>query len=922
MKGIVIVAGILTKWSSVDTSLLAAVMDDIAGLKWTSTPTNNAQKPTPSASNYSAFASLKPTPPTSGRASPFNQPPSQPASKPGTPANDSFANLVGFNSSSASNKNLSLQEQQKRLLESKLKQQQAQSQNTQTQYAGGDDQFWNNLGSGRGTPAIERQEQRAANTSTGNGVNEDEDDLFAAFNQPAPITKAPAAVPSTKATTNKEEEDDPFELSAFANRRTNTVETTTTVDDDDDVLGLLGKPASARPRQPSPPVVTREERTSDHPQDKAVAELVDMGFPADKARQALETTESGIDVQAAVGYLLNQAHSEAQAKARSRNSTRQGDSAEDGGRISNRPDSRPNPSRRRPNEHEQPRSRERDQTRGQEKDFEQMATEFGTTFLKTANSFWKQSTKRVQQAVQEFNSDGEANGTPKWMREAERQDAQPQLPKIHRREEDDEHIRPQRQMAEEQRAPQATDEALMLESSRPTPPPRSTRATPQDRPMGDSGLDRSRDHSPAIPSRLRESNQPQKPAFLRQQNQSPPVNPRATLNRHAAEEQAAQAYVSSARRRKPQPPAPTQRSAPVGDDLLEGGFKDTSTPPPAKSTPALSSSRPQSQPIRRTETPIRSPAPQRNIPSVSPITLKAVHSHREKGNEHFKRGDYSSAHQSYGTSITHLPETHPLIIVLLTNRALTALKVGEPKTAISDADKAIAVIGVSKGESETIDFGTGDSPKPMRDYYGKALMRKAEALEQMEKWSEAAVVWREAVEGGHGGATAIQGRARSEKAASPAATNPIPPAATRKPGPAAAASSASTNRAAAASKKASAQAQAAAVSRLRAANAAADKADDERFQLGDSVDARIQAWKGGKEGNLRALLGSLENALWEGSGWKKISMADLVLPGKVKIQYMKGIAKVHPDKVCLIFPVLYFLFSQYFASGVVRSKAM
>jgi hypothetical protein len=27
-------------------------------------------------------------------------------------------------------------------------------------------------------------------------------------------------------------------------------------------------------------------------------------------------------------------------------------------------------------------------------------------------------------------------------------------------------------------------------------------------------------------------------------------------------------------------------------------------------------------------------------------------------------------------------------------------------------------------------------------------------------------------------------------------------------------------------------------------------------------------------------------------------MADLVLPGKVKVQYMKGIAKVHPDKVC------------------------
>lgn len=884
-------------------------MDDIAGLKWTSTPANNTQKPAPLTSNYSAFSALKPTPPTSGRASPLNQPSSQPPSKPATPANDSFANLVGFNSSSGSNKNLSLQEQQKRLLESRQKQQQAQNQKIQSQFAGGDDQFWNNLGSGRSTPAIERQGQRTANASAQADVNDEEDDLFAAFNKPAPVTKAPVVAPSTKATTNSEEEDDPFELSAFASRRTNTVETTTTVDDDDDFLGLLGKPASARPRPPSPQVVVSDERTSDHPQDKAVAELVDMGFPAEKARQALETTESGLDVQAAVGYLLNQAHSEAQSKARSRNTTRQEETREDSGRGSSHPDARSNTSRRRPNEYEQPRSRERDQTRGQEKDFEQMATEFGSTFLKTANSFWKQSTKRVQQAVQEFNTDGESNGAaPKWMREAERQVSHPQPSQTRQLEEEHEHIRPQRRVVETQRAPQATDEALMLESSRPTPPPRATRATPQDRSLGDTGLDHSRDHSPAIPSRLRESSQVQQPAFLRQQNQSPPVNPKTTLNRHAAEEQAAQAYVSSARRRKPQPPPPTQPPPAAEGDLLEGGFKDTPTPAAARPKPVSSSPRPQPQPQpkRRTETPVRSPTPQRNIPSVSPISLKAVHSHREKGNEHFKRGDYSSAHQSYGTSITHLPETHPLIIVLLTNRSLTALKVGEPKNAISDADKAIAVIGVSKGESETIDFGTGDSPKPMRDYYGKALMRKAEALEQMEKWSEAAVVWREAVEGGHGGATAIQSRARAEKAANPASTTPKP-AATPRSRPAAAtpsAAAATTNRAAAAAKQMSAQAQAAAVSRLRAANAAADKADDERFQLGDSVDARIQAWKGGKEGNLRALLGSLENALWEGSGWKKISMADLVLPGKVKVQYMKGIAKVHPDKVCDFFSTL------------------
>jgi len=179
----------------------------------------------------------------------------------------------------------------------------------------------------------------------------------------------------------------------------------------------------------------------------------------------------------------------------------------------------------------------------------------------------------------------------------------------------------------------------------------------------------------------------------------------------------------------------------------------------------------------------------------------------------------------------------------------------------------------------------------MRDYYGKALMRKAEALEQLEKWSEAALVWREAVEGGHGGATSIQGRMRAEKAANPQVSKPRP-----KPKPASASAPPATVRRSAVPASGS-TGTAAAVKRLRAANLAAEQADDEKFRLGDSVDARVQAWKGGKADNLRALLGSLDDVLWEDSGWKKISMADLVLPGKVKVQYMKGIAKVHPDKI-------------------------
>jgi hypothetical protein len=178
----------------------------------------------------------------------------------------------------------------------------------------------------------------------------------------------------------------------------------------------------------------------------------------------------------------------------------------------------------------------------------------------------------------------------------------------------------------------------------------------------------------------------------------------------------------------------------------------------------------------------------------------------------------------------------------------------------------------------------------MRDLYGKALTRKAEALEQMEKWADAATVWQMCVEAGLGGATAAAGRQRCQKALAPKpAPTPRPPAArpasTSRPRPSATPAKDSE-----------------ALERLREAHKAAEREGDEKLALTDKVDARIAAWRDGKRENLRALLGSLENVLWEGSGWKKVGLHELVMANKVKIIYMKAIAKTHPDKVRLFVP--------------------
>lgn len=176
----------------------------------------------------------------------------------------------------------------------------------------------------------------------------------------------------------------------------------------------------------------------------------------------------------------------------------------------------------------------------------------------------------------------------------------------------------------------------------------------------------------------------------------------------------------------------------------------------------------------------------------------------------------------------------------------------------------------------------------MREFWGKAMTRKAEALEQLEKWSEAGATWTELAEGGMGGATsgaAIAGKRRCEKALAPkAAPKPVAakPAPARRPPP---------------PKQSTSSAPAEAVNRLREATANSDAVEAEKLALYDTVQNRITTWKGGKEGNLRALLTSLDAILWPEAGWKKVGMHELVIPGKVKGVYMRGIAKVHPDKV-------------------------
>ena len=793
-----------------------------------------------------------------------------------------------------------MQQRQQELLEEKRRQQDQTAQ------------LWDSLGSGRSTPAI-RQPSPAV-------PQDDEDDILAAFSKDAPVNTAshwappPSSVPASGAVSGRstpavgqpvtnnarafDDDDDPFGLGEVGKKSNGDVAAPTApslANDDDDVLGELSRPVSAKPpaqrasqrRESADEPMLRDdddmsalppepEQDSSAPaKDRALAELLDMGFPADTAKIAL--AETGGNVQNAVGWLLQQAHEESRQKARGETpSSRErrdplaGSRSPDQGRREAMPAWMHNQESSRPSSA----STQWENTNG-EKDAAQVAQEFGSKFLKSANSFWKASQKQMAKTISEFQQDGVQGdpSQPKWMRGANADSTQPPTQPV------------------ENPAPRApataaglTDEAAALTAPRDKPqkPPRASAAQQIESPA--------RGRSPAEPLPYRPSSQPK---FMQQPQAQPDRRPATKLSRQEVEDQTAQAYVSPARRKRPTPQPSTESKPPEAEvDLFSSApavAKPTAPLPskPARSAPISASAPPPSKP---------KPPPPRNIPAVSLSALQTSASHRKTGGEHFKRGDYASAHESYTAALTPLPPLHPISIIVLSNRSLTALKTGDAKVAVSDADQALSIIGSSQGTNEIIDLGDGEGTKDMREFYGKALMRKAEALEHMEKYSDAAAVWKQAVEAGVGGNVGLKGRDRCGKAASPKPAAPPSKPASRGPparAPPPSKSLGNSNQRPTLSSPASA----AAVKKLRQANADATKEDDEKFALADSVDAKLAAWRGGKTDNLRALLQSMDLVLWPEAGWKKVGMSDLVMPQKVKIVYMKAIGKVHPDKV-------------------------
>lgn len=581
-----------------------------------------------------------------------------------------------------------------------------------------------------------------------------------------------------------------------------------------------------------------------------VAQLMDMGFSDEQAKVALEVT-GGNDLQDAIDLLVQNAEAVTiQQRASSPMETSRSDTTR--ARQSVFHDD--NAPRRRPPPQDQPRQpSSSDGSGATTPNFQQhkeklvaQATELGGFLYKNASMFVKTGRERINKAVEDWQEQQRAEqryraeGRPKWMRDDINDDEMGAAATANRSRE---------QYTEKFVDDDSSDEDPALEREREIAWKKEQEAKRRE-----------------YVQQMRRQQQQERERIERQQDEN--------------------TYVSPSRRRA----MPSSRSSSRAQTPVKTTTSTTPMTPPSKKQ--------RSRPVIK----------------ASDDVMMRVNNARKMGNDKFKLGQFGEAEDAYTQAITMLPDGHDHLVILCNNRAATRLKIGEYKKCIEDC--VLVVEMAESGGDDNIE-SEGVTIR-WREQISKALHRKGEALEHMEKYKDAIKAYEHIVKlDGANNAKVNQALARCRRALNP------PPASSNSPAKPKSASSnkkssndtafpgvdysvfevnsssTTTTPPASSSLSPADIDKSKAVAAMRAQAAKQEAEDAERMQKTDDVNARILQWKSGKENNLRALLATLDTLLWPGAQWRGANMSELINPKKCKIIYMKAIAKVHPDKVCV-----------------------
>ncbi|KAF8585436.1 hypothetical protein K439DRAFT_1410089 [Ramaria rubella] len=312
---------------------------------------------------------------------------------------------------------------------------------------------------------------------------------------------------------------------------------------------------------------------------------------------------------------------------------------------------------------------------------------------------------------------------------------------------------------------------------------------------------------------------------------------------------------------------------------------------PARRRPLIPASTSKAPSLSSIPTPTPLPPVVRPNIEASAPALAASNAYKATGTEHFKLGRFADAEAEYSRAIEALPASHLHCVLLYNNRALTRLKTGEYKGTVEDSTQVLRIITGDLGTAWHPGREATSSNVNFGDAFGKALRRRAEAYEGLEKWKEATDDWERLSATTWVGSAlrsdAFKGARRCRQLVTGGSTTVGPKSTSRPKRLTTSAGNSPSTR------------PSEALSRVRAAATAQEEEDQARHDLKDIVDSRLAMWRAGKETNLRALIATLDTVLSPTFGWQKVGMAELVSSGQVKARYTKAIAKLHPDKLSL-----------------------
>lgn len=643
-----------------------------------------------------------------------------------------------------------------------------------------------------------------------------------------------------------------------------------------------------------------------------------MGFDIAQSRAALEATSGpgGWDVEAATEVLLEEQRVEERAEEelrgrREAERVARGE-VENGGERRRRGEER-RVENRRGGSHTEPVSPQRPRRGASGRDgtpstdptakvqehaaeLLAQASKLGFSVFKSANAYWETGRATIQKRLAEEglvaggrgSGSGAASGRPRWM----------------------------------------TEEVPTGQDGIELPPTKSQTPTTGSRPRWMTEEDPPEDQPPSAPKpRTRKQHQPTPspstpPLFQDSdtEDQDPVLLPHPSERKHHPPQPR-----HPSREPSPQPPPP--QIAPIAEyksPWRRAKASPSPSPAPTPSAPAIPTPTARPSPPTIAPKPKRVSKPRPVRPTLTSQQLSSSTSYKTTGNEMFKVGRFGDAEHSYTLAVDALPEKSLARVTVLNNRASARSKVGNENGVVEDCSEVLEILlgtgrgvvgGTGVNAEEDLEEDEVDGVK-IKEQFGKALARRAKANEVKEKWVDAEKDWQvlgkargDGVVRGAGGLKIInEGLGRCRKMLSPSARSTPSASSTsttpRQPPPVQPKLKPIPTQTSTATVESSTAVQA-----LRTAAEAAATEDDLRLSLKDSVDARIAAWKGGKESNLRALIASLDAVLWPELEWKKVGMHELISEGQVKIRYVRAIAKVHPDKVSPLsfsFPALDF----------------